>query len=135
MKTLNTKKEFREAPPGHYKVEGKAAKEFAKQMIKTITNRLKGSKKKDLSSYIKAEICSIPCLLDVTYFKKVEPWKGSPHTCPSDVDYYGYLEIEYEVLDRKGYPAPWLASKVTPLINLDLEAIIREHYTKNGEPE
>ena len=86
--------------------------------------------KKILSSYIPATICSIPCLLDVTTFKQVKPWKGSPSTCPSDIDYYGYLEIEYDVLDRKGYPAPWLASKVTPLINIDLETIIREHYTK-----
>lgn len=45
MKTLKTKKEFKEAPPGHYKVEGEAAKEFSKQMIKSI---LRLTKKKEI---------------------------------------------------------------------------------------
>ena len=30
------------------------------------------------------------------------------------MDYYGYEEIEFSVLDRKGYPAAWLERKLGP---------------------
>ena len=62
---------------------------------------------------IDTKIQGIPCLVEVTTFINVEPWKGSPHTCPSSDDYYGYTEIEYDVLDRKGYRAKWLERKMT----------------------
>jgi hypothetical protein len=32
----------------------------------------------------------------------------------SDLDYHGYVECEYTVYDRKGYPAKWLEAKITP---------------------
>ena len=38
----------------------------------------------------------------------------SAYNCPSDSDYYGDEEVEYSVLDRKGYPAAWLERKLTP---------------------
>lgn len=28
------------------------------------------------------------------------------------MDCYGYTEVEFEVLDRRGYPAPWLERKL-----------------------
>ena len=31
----------------------------------------------------------------------------------SDWDYYGYTEVEMDLLDRKGYPAAWLEKKLT----------------------
>ena len=33
--------------------------------------------------------------------------------CDSDWDCYGYTDIEFDVLDRKGYKAPWLKRKLT----------------------
>ena len=50
----------------------------------------------------------IPCLIGVThYFKQ----RGNPLTWSSDLDYYGYTECEYVILDRKGYRAKWLDKK------------------------
>ena len=58
-------------------------------------------------------IAGIPCIIAVTYFHNTPAWRGSAHTCPSSEDYYGYTELEYDVLDRKGYKAAWLEKKVT----------------------
>ena len=61
-----------------------------------------------------SNVCGIPCIIRVDHYFKQAAWRGSAHTCPSDMDYYGYEEIEYSVLDRKGYPAAWLERKLTP---------------------
>ena len=34
---------------------------------------------------------------------------------PSDLDFYGYSEIEFTILDRKGYPAAWLERKLNEI--------------------
>ena len=61
-----------------------------------------------------SNVCGIPCIIRVdTYFKQ-SAWSGSAYNCPSDSDYYGDEEVEYSVLDRKGYPAAWLERKLTP---------------------
>ena len=40
--------------------------------------------------------------------------KGSySYNAPSDLDYYGYTEIDFNLLDRKGYAAGWLERKMT----------------------
>lgn len=78
---------------------------------------------------VATQIQGIPCLVEVTTFINVKPWKGSLHTCPSSDDYYGYTEIEYEVLDRKGYLAKWLERKMT---DRDVERVkedIRNAYS------
>lgn len=38
----------------------------------------------------------LECL--VHHFKVVPPWSGSMYTAPSDLDYYGYTEIDWELL-------------------------------------
>jgi len=58
-------------------------------------------------------VAGIPCLVQVRTYIVVPPYSGSPYNCPSDLDYYGYTEFEYRILDRKGYPAPWLENKLT----------------------
>ena len=69
-------------------------------------------------------IQGIPCQIDVTCFTRV---KGSfSRNAESDWDYYGYEEFEFDVYDRKGYPAPWLQRKMTPL---DEERIYEEYTT------
>lgn len=68
-------------------------------------------------------IAGIPAQAGVTYFKEV---RGSfNYNAPSDYDYYGYSEIDFDILDRKGYPAPWLANKVTDFADLRQTVLIR----------
>ena len=69
-------------------------------------------------------IDGIPCLIGVTEYFGQPPHKGSVYTCWSDVDYYGYEEISYDVLDRKGYEAKWLLKKVDNKINQKIEELI-----------
>ena len=59
-------------------------------------------------------IAGVPCLIGVTGYLYQPPCKGHPSTCASDWDYYGYEEIEWEILDRRGKPAPWLDRKLSP---------------------
>jgi hypothetical protein len=60
---------------------------------------------------IESTVAGIPCLIGVTYFDCVQ---GSySYNAPSDVDYYGYRDAEWEVLDRRGRPAAWLERKLT----------------------
>lgn len=71
-------------------------------------------------------IAGIPCLIDVV---SVDYSPGSySYNAASDMDYYGYCEIEYTVRDRKGYLAPWLAGKITDEINEDIERMILDDY-------
>ncbi len=55
----------------------------------------------------------IPCLIGVTHFLTKKPHSGSPLSCDSDMDFYGYTEIEFELLDREGYKADWLEKKLS----------------------
>lgn len=56
-------------------------------------------------------LAGIPCQIAVTGFRRVE---GSySYNAPSDADFYGYTDYDYEVLDRRGRPAPWLEKKVS----------------------
>ena len=68
-------------------------------------------------------IAGIPCGIKVLFYKYHKPWRGSIRSCPSDLDYYGYTEFEYMVLDRKGYEAEWLRNKMT---SADEDRILRE---------
>jgi hypothetical protein len=77
-------------------------------------------------------ICGIPCILAVSYFHCQPPWRGSAHTCDGDMDYYGYTELEYDVLDRRGHLAEWLAKKIDD----DLEVELRNELQQilQGDP-
>lgn len=79
---------------------------------------------------INSQIQGIPCLIEVTTFNVVKPWKGSPFTCPSSDDYYGYTEVEFNVLDRKGYKATWLECKMT---DKDIARIKEEILNSKGD--
>ena len=70
-----------------------------------------------------ARISGIPCRIEVTYFFKQEPLGPS---CDSDWDCYGYTNIEFDVLDRNGRPAPWLAKKMTADEKADIETAIEK---------
>ncbi len=63
-----------------------------------------------MTTQIEHRIQGIPCLLSVTHFFEQKPL--GIYADSSD-DCYGYTEIEYDVLDRRGRPAPWLEKKMT----------------------
>ena len=74
-------------------------------------------------------IQGIPCQIHVTTCNVV---KGSySYNAPSDWDYYGYTEFEFDVYDRKGYRAAWLERKMTPKD----EARIQEEYLESCESD
>lgn len=58
---------------------------------------------------MQTHIQGIPCLINVidSCYRKPQPWNDA-----SSDDYYGGWELEWEVLDRKGYKAPWLEKKM-----------------------
>jgi hypothetical protein len=49
------------------------------------------------------------------------------------MDYYGYEEMEWEVLDRKGYSAKWLEKKLTDNITNRIETEISEYMKEIRE--
>lgn len=73
----------------------------------------------------------IPCLIGVTHFSAV---RGSySRNAPSDLDYYGYMECEWDVLDQRGRLAPWLARKLTDRDRDSIEATIADHMENQDE--
>ena len=75
---------------------------------------------------IEHRVCGIPCLIGVTHYDRV---KGSySYNAPSDLDYYGYSESEWEILDRKGYKAAWLERKMTDYDRDNVEEAISGHF-------
>lgn len=77
--------------------------------------------KKSYMAEFEFRIAGIPARIGVTYFHYQPPWRGSAHTCDSDWDYYGYTELEYDVLDRRGNPAEWLERKLTDDMRNDIQ--------------
>lgn len=60
---------------------------------------------------IECRVCGIPAQIEVTHAVYV---KGSTsRDCMSAAEWYGgWDDVEYEVLDRKGYTAQWLQRKL-----------------------
>ena len=57
-------------------------------------------------------VCGIPCGVVIQDYTIAPPYRGPAQRCDSDVDYYGYTEIEWFLIDRKGYSAEWLERKM-----------------------
>lgn len=74
---------------------------------------------------IETRIAGIPCIIGVTEYSSAS---GSyDYNAPSDVDYYGYTESEWEVCDRRGRLAPWLARKLNSKECSRIESEIEKH--------
>jgi len=71
---------------------------------------------------IEARVAGIPCLINPTHVLVVAP----NHNSDNSGDYYGYSEIEYEVCDLRGRPAPWLQRKMTDKDRDAVENLILE---------
>ncbi len=76
---------------------------------------------------IESQVAGIPCLIQIDTYVNVKPWKGSAHTCDNSDDFYGYTDIEFTVLDRKGYKAAWLEKKLTAADKKRIEQEIINH--------
>jgi hypothetical protein len=66
--------------------------------------------KSHYSNVIETTISGIPCRIGITHYYVQKPmgmWADSADDC------YGYTDLEYDILDRKGYQADWLARKLT----------------------
>lgn len=74
------------------------------------------------ASMIQTRIQGIPCQIEVT---RCEVVRGSySFNAASDWDYHGYSEVEFDVYDRTGYPAPWLERKMTDEDRSRIEQLI-----------
>ena len=79
---------------------------------------------------IESRVAGIPCLIGVLSFDSVQ---GSySYNAPSDMDYYGYTESEWDVLDRRGRPAAWLERKLTDDDRQRIEQEIAEAMTEEA---
>ena len=76
---------------------------------------------------IDARVAGIPCLIGVTEYSHTS---GSySYNAPSDHDYYGYTEVDFEVLDRRGRPAAWLERKLNKEERADIEYLISDYFS------
>jgi hypothetical protein len=79
---------------------------------------------------IESRVAGIPCLIGVSQFDCV---RGSySYNATSDMDYYGYSESEWDVLDRRGRPAAWLERKLTDDDRQRIEQEIAEAMTEEA---
>jgi hypothetical protein len=79
---------------------------------------------------IESTVAGIPCLIGVTDFSSV---RGSySYHADSDMDYYGYTESEWVVLDRRGRPAAWLERKLTDADRSRIEQEVAETMAEDA---
>jgi len=78
----------------------------------------------------KTFIAGLPCLIKVTRFFKKKGEFSSQST--SEEDYYGYVEIEYDIYDRKGVLAPQFEEKLTSVMRADLEEEISDRLDEEN---
>lgn len=69
---------------------------------------------------LNTKIRGIPCKVRVTRYFVQRPM-GRMADSPEDC--YGYTEVDFDVLDRRGRPAPWLERK---MLDEDRNAIEQE---------
>lgn len=46
------------------------------------------------------------CIVQVNHCTIVKPWSGAIGLCPSDLDFYGYTDIDFNVFDKDGNEIP-----------------------------
>ena len=75
---------------------------------------------------IETRVAGIPCIIGVVEYISIA---GSySQNAASDWDYHGYSESEWEVCDRRGRPAPWLAKKLTDEDEAKIEKKIEKYF-------
>ena len=82
---------------------------------------------------IDARIAGIPCKIHIDMCEHYPP---IPTCMDSDIDYRGGYDIEFTVLDRKGYLADWLRRKMTEEEAREIERkIIAQRVSENEDAE
>ncbi len=75
---------------------------------------------------LSTRIQGIPCQVQAT---RIFVQKPLGPNCDSDWDCYGYSEVDFDVYDRKGYPADWLQRKMTDKDEERIvEQLLEEHH-------
>lgn len=73
---------------------------------------------------IEHRVSGIPCLIGVVSHESV---RGSmSYSASSDLDYYGYSESAFHVLDRRGRRAEWLERKLNAKQEQEVCALIND---------
>lgn len=83
---------------------------------------------------VPTRVAGIPCIAAVTSYAYAPHGRGSARQYSSPEDWLGFEEIEFEIADRKGYPAAWLADKMSPKDKTRIEQEISEWFSK-GESQ
>ena len=73
-----------------------------------------------MPEFLPVKICGMPALVRVEHFLDV-PGSFSRNAA-SDMDYHGYVEVEFTICDWRGRPAPWLERKLSKEAYADLES-------------
>jgi len=83
--------------------------------------------KRNYIAEIDSRVAGIPCKIGVTEYNST---RGSySHNADSDLDFYGYTEMDFEVLDRRGRPAAWLERKLDKDERADIEYLISDYFS------
>ena len=69
------------------------------------------------------------CIIKVVDFIHVKPHRGSPLTCDSDLDYYGYTEYDTEVVNPDGSKPDWM----TPELQKKAEDAVITHLEHESD--
>lgn len=75
-------------------------------------------------------IANIPCQIEVTNYSpaiRARTWGPPEHCYPSEPE-----EIEIEVLDRRGRPAPWLQRKMSDEDYAEVFRELREMWRQDA---
>lgn len=75
----------------------------------------------------------IPALAGLTSYHYQAPGTGSPCAYDSDWDYLGWEEIEWDLLDRHGRPAPWLSRRLSRQDRADIERQVSAAMAKRRQ--
>ena len=85
-----------------------------------------------MSMIFESQIEDIPCQIRIIECLVVP---GSfNHNAASDLDFNGYDEVEFEILDQNGKKAQWLESKLTDCDIYRIEQECIDHCEKENEP-
>lgn len=76
----------------------------------------------DIWFYDEDKYEDIFCFAEVIHYLNVAP---NPHTWDSDFDYYGYTEIEYQLVDEEGNP---LNIEVSKAVDSYIQQKIIDYY-------
>lgn len=83
---------------------------------------------------IETRVSGIPCRIGVESYFKQAPDRGS---WESDWDYHGYVQADWQILDRNGRPAAWLERKLTAgdedRIEAEIDAYFERRAIRDGE--